>query len=86
MNAAGQYYGDESMRDMDYVVDARELAQWAKEAGIDFNALEPSEYDSLMGQASGAGVIFGNTGGVMEAALRTAYSYITGQNPPRRTV
>ena len=82
MNAAGQYYGDESMRDMDYVVTARELAQWAKEAGIDFNALEASEYDSLMGEASGAGVIFGNTGGVMEAALRTAYFNITGQNPP----
>ena len=39
-------------------------------------------YDRFMGEASGAGVIFGNTGGVMEAALRTAYAYITGENPP----
>ena len=82
MNAAGQYYGDAEMRDMDHVVTARELAQWAKESGIDFDALEPSEYDSLMGQSSGAGVIFGNTGGVMEAAIRTAYCYLTGSNPP----
>lgn len=50
---------------------------------MDWNALEDSAYDSLMGQAAGAGVIFGNTGGVMEAALRTAYAYITGERAPR---
>ena len=49
---------------------------------IDFSALEDSDYDRLMGQGSGAGVIFGNTGGVMEAALRTAYEYITGDKAP----
>ena len=48
----------------------------------DFALLEDSKYDSLMGEASGAGVIFGNTGGVMEAALRTAYKYITGEDTP----
>ena len=46
-------------------------------------ALEDSAYDDLMGQASGAGVIFGNTGGVMEAAIRTAYCYATGKDAPQ---
>ena len=82
MNAAGKKLGIPDMRDMDHVVTTRELARWAKEAGIDFAALEDSDYDRLMGEASGAGVIFGNTGGVMEAALRTAYHYITGETPP----
>ena len=82
MNAAGRYYGDEDMRDMDYVITTRELAKWARFNKIDFKALEDSEYDSLMSAASGAGVIFGNTGGVMEAALRTAYEYITGKSAP----
>lgn len=71
------------MRDMDHVITTRELARWAKEEGIDFQSLEDSAYDRLMGEASGAGVIFGNTGGVMEAALRTAYTYITGENAPK---
>ncbi|MBM6830375.1 iron hydrogenase small subunit [Anaerotignum lactatifermentans] len=82
MGAAGTYYGDENMRDMDYVITTRELALWAKEAGIDFAALEDSAYDRLMGEASGAGVIFGNTGGVMEAALRTAYSFLRKEDAP----
>ena len=81
MNAAGKKLGIPEMRDMDQVITTRELAKWAKESGINLNALEDSEYDSLMGQASGAGVIFGNTGGVMEAAVRTAYYYITGEQP-----
>lgn len=81
MNAAGKKLGKPEMRDMDQVITTRELAIWAKESGIDLNSLQDSEYDSLMGQASGAGVIFGNTGGVMEAALRTAYFYITGKQP-----
>lgn len=82
MKAAGKRLGAEDMRDMDYVITTRELAQWARMKGIDFAALEDSDYDRLMGQGSGAGVIFGNTGGVMEAALRTAYEYITGQKAP----
>lgn len=81
MNAAGKKLGKPEMRDMDQVITTRELAIWAKESGINLNSLQDSEYDSLMGQASGAGVIFGNTGGVMEAALRTAYFYITGKQP-----
>ena len=81
MNAAGKMLEKPEMRDMDHVITTRELALWAKESGIDLTALEDSAYDSLMGQASGAGVIFGNTGGVMEAALRTAYFYLTGKQP-----
>lgn len=83
MCAAADYHGVEGMRDTDQVITTRELARWAKAAGIDWNTLEDSAYDSLMGKASGAGVIFGNTGGVMEAALRTAYEYLTGQAAPQ---
>lgn len=50
-----------------------------KQAGIEFTDLEDSQFDSPMGEASGAGAIFGTTGGVMEAALRTAYEWITGE-------
>lgn len=82
MNAAFKYLGIEGMRDMDYVITTRELARWAKEKTIDFAVLPDSDYDRLMGEASGAGVIFGNTGGVMEAALRTAYEYVTGEKAP----
>ena len=57
------------MRDMDYVITTRELAIWAREEAIDFAGLADSSYDRLMGEASGARVIFGNTGGVMEAAI-----------------
>ena len=82
MHSAADYYGISDMKDMDYVLTTRELALWAKETSIDFDSLEDSAYDTIMGQASGAGVIFGNTGGVMEAALRTAYEYITHEEAP----
>lgn len=82
MHGAGDYLGIENLKDMDYVVTTRELAKWAKEENIDFLGLAESDYDPLMGNASGAGVIFGNTGGVMEAALRTAYEFIMGQEAP----
>lgn len=79
---AGKELGIPGMRDMDYVITTRELAEWAKSRGIDFTGLKPERYDSLMGEASGAGVIFGNTGGVMEAAVRTAYAVLTGEPVP----
>ena len=79
---AGKYLGIDNMRDMDYVITTRELAKWAKEENIDFTSLKDSKFDSLMGEASGAGVIFGNSGGVMEAALRTAYEIMTGESAP----
>lgn len=86
LGAAGSYWGDASMRDMDHVITTRELAMWAREAEINFDELEEGCYDSLMGQASGAGVIFGNTGGVMEAALRTAYEFMTGSPAPTELI
>lgn len=82
MNISAKANGSEGMRDMDHVITTRELAMWLKEEGIDIGNLEDEAYDSLMGPASGAGVIFGNTGGVMEAAARTAYYLVTGENPP----
>ncbi len=69
-------------QDVDYVITTRELAMMVKQAGIDFVKLEEEKYDSIMGESTGAGVIFGATGGVMEAALRTAYEIITGQEVP----
>ena len=79
---AGKYLGIEGLRDMDHVITTRELAMLAKDAGIDFNSLEDSAFDKVMGEASGAAKIFGNTGGVMEAAIRTAYAYITNEPVP----
>ncbi len=82
MNNAGVKLGDPKMRDTDLVLTTRELARLIKIKGIDFMALEDSPYDKLMSEYSGAGAIFGATGGVMEAAVRTAYSLITGEKPP----
>ena len=82
MNAAGRHLGIPEMRDMDHVVTTSELAEWAKAEGIDFASLPDEPLDKLMGEASGAGVIFGNTGGVMEAALRTAYRFINKKDAP----
>lgn len=79
---AGKELGVDSMRDMDFVITTRELAEWARDRGISFQNLTPSGYDRLMGEASGAGVIFGNTGGVMEAAVRTAYAALTKEPVP----
>ncbi len=67
-------------QDIDVVLTTRELARMIKQAGIDFNNLPDEKADSILGEYAGAGVIFGTTGGVMEAALRTAYFMITGKN------
>ncbi len=69
-------------KDVDLVLTTRELARMIEQAGIDFKALENEEFDSFMGVSSGAAVIFGATGGVMEAALRTAYEIVTGREVP----
>ncbi len=73
---------DSGYRDVDYVLTTRELAILIKQAGLDFDKLEPLKYDRLMGESTGAAVIFGATGGVMEAALRTAYEIVTGREVP----
>ncbi|MBB6623614.1 iron hydrogenase small subunit [Clostridium gasigenes] len=64
-------------RDVDIVITTRELAKMIKEAGIDFNNIKDEEFDNPLGESTGAAVIFGSSGGVMEAALRTAYEFLT---------
>ena len=71
--------GNDGFADVDIVITTRELARMIKEAGIDFANLPEDDFDNLMGQSTGAAVIFGVTGGVMEAALRTAYEAISGE-------
>lgn len=65
--------------DVDVVITTRELAKMIKQAGIDFKALKDSQFDDPMGEATGAGVIFGATGGVMEAAIRTVAEILEGK-------
>jgi iron-only hydrogenase group A len=69
-------------QDVDYVLTTRELARMIKQTGIDFKALNDDIMDSPMGSGSGAADIFANTGGVMEAAIRTAYEIVTGRELP----
>ena len=66
--------------DVDVVITTRELARMIKEAGIDFANVSEEHFDDPMGDASGAGVIFGATGGVMEAALRTVAEILSGKS------
>ena len=66
--------------DVDYVLTTRELARMIRRAGLKFTALPDEDFDNPLGLSSGAGDIFGATGGVMEAALRTAYCWLTGNN------
>ena len=67
-------------RDVDYVITTRELSRMIRQANISFRELEDSDFDDPMGEATGAGAIFGTTGGVMEAALRTAADTLEGKN------
>lgn len=67
------------LRDVDAVLTTREAARMMKEAGIDLSILSDEQFDDPMGEATGAGVIFGTTGGVMEAALRTVSEVLTGK-------
>jgi len=73
----------ESFRDVDYVLTTREMGRMMKEGGIDFVSLPEEQFDSPLGISTGAGVIFGATGGVMEAALRTVYEVVTGKTLPK---
>ncbi len=68
----------EGLADIDASITVRELARMIRKAGINFRAIPDAEFDAPFGLASGAGTIFGATGGVMEAALRTAYEVVTG--------
>ena len=74
---------EDNLYDVDNVITTRELARMIKQANIEFEKLEDSNFDSPIGEASGAGAIFGTTGGVMEAALRTAQDTLTGEDLPK---
>lgn len=67
--------------DVDVVLNTREFVNYLRSLNIDIYSLPEDEFDSPCGEGSGAGVIFGTTGGVMEAALRTCYNMATGENP-----
>ncbi len=69
-------------QDVDIVLTTRELGRMIAEAGIDFQGLEDGKMDSILGEGTGAADIFANTGGVMEAALRTVYELVTGRPLP----
>ena len=71
---------NDGLWDVDNVITTRELSRMIKQANIEFTKLEDSEFDAPMGEATGAGAIFGTTGGVMEAALRTAQDTLTGKS------
>ena len=71
---------DEFGDDVDYVITTRELAKWIKEEKINFESLNDSPFDNIMGRGTGAGIIFGNSGGVTEAALRTASHILDGSS------
>lgn len=72
---------NEGVDDMDASLTTRELVRMIRDAGIDVNAIEDAPLDDPLGAYTGAGVIFGTTGGVMEAALRSAYYFVTGEVP-----
>jgi NADH-quinone oxidoreductase subunit G len=78
--AARDEFNASGARDVDLVISTRELAGMIKEAGIVFDSLEEDHYDNPLGESTGAAVIFGATGGVLEAALRTAADWVTGQD------
>ena len=72
--------GTPSMKDIDYVLTTREISKMIKEAGIDFPNLVDEDFDSPFGESTGAAVIFGATGGVTEAALRTVFEILSGDD------
>lgn len=76
-------FGRDGYRDVDANLTTRELARMIRQAGLDFAHLPEEEFDDMLGESTGAGVIFGVTGGVMEAALRTVVDVLTGEDMPR---
>lgn len=83
LNGAALYHNDDTIKDNDVILCAREYANLLRRHNIDFLNLPEGKFDPLMSIGSGGGLIFGNTGGVMEAALRSAYYYVTGEQPPQ---
>lgn len=81
--AAREEMCDSGYQDVDIVITTRELGRMIREAGLDFVSLQEESYDSPLGTGTGAAVIFGTTGGVMEAALRTVADVVTGKSLPQ---
>ncbi len=80
--ASREEFTHDGVKDVDIVISTRELADMFKEAGILIDRLEPAEYDNPLGESTGAAIIFGASGGVLEAALRTAADWVSGQDLP----
>ncbi len=81
--SAVAWHGNGQYQDLDYSLTTRETTQLLKSRGISrLSSMENGKFDSFMGEASGAGLIFGNTGGVLEATLRTAYWMLNKKDPP----
>ena len=78
--ASREEFSHNGVPDVDIVISTRELADMIREAGIQFSQLEDQEYDSPLGESTGAAVIFGATGGELDAALRTAADWLAGQD------
>lgn len=83
MEIRRQELSQNGIQNMDFCLTTRELATLAKQKNIDIETLKDEQFDELLSRGSGAGVIFGATGGVMEAALRTSYYLQTNTNPPK---
>ncbi len=81
-NAAGRYWKKETIRDLDFALTTRELASWLMQTQVDPATLDDEPFDSTLGNGSGAGKIFGATGGVAEAALRNLWKVVEGTDPP----
>lgn len=81
--AARPELSKEDYLNVDYVLSTREFAHMLKEAGIEFDKLPDSDFDNILGESTGAAIIFGTTGGVIEAAVRTAAEMVTGETIER---
>lgn len=77
--AVREEFANDNVQDIDIVLTSQEIIKMIKEAGLDLKALKPEEMDAPFGLFTGAGVIFGSSGGVAEAAVRTAYEMVTGK-------
>ncbi len=73
-------FNDSGYKDVDYVLTTREMAQMIMEVGVNLPDMPESDYDDPFGTATGSGVVFGATGGVMESAIRTVYELVTGES------
>lgn len=83
--AVDEVDSEKGVKDVDIVLTTREFLRMLKTASVNITSLPEEDFDSPLGEASGGGIIFGTTGGVMEAALRTAYHTVTGRNPDADT-